>query len=517
MGDGVLEFDFGRENLLYLGKTLDEPWQYQRAQREELEPGRLWERNRRDGFIESFLKIRTKTGQGVFLRLNRAQREYSWQCGKKNVVLKARQVGITTYVAARFFTQTITQPGTLSIQVTQSRESAEDIFRIVRRFWENLPAEAREGTLHTSHRNMRQLVFPHLDSEYCLASAAENAGRGRTIQNLHCSEVARWGREGDEALASLRAAVVPGGEIVLESTANGAGGLFYREWQRAGETGYTKHFFPWWFDEAYAVEPGAELLPYTEEEEELVEGHGLNAEQMAWRRKQWAAFRSLAAQEYAEDPVSCFRASGECAFELEAVDRALRGVAEPLEARYNGRLAIWLPTQPGREYVIGVDSAGGGVDGDYSCAEVIDRDLGTQCAELHGHWSPRELAEKVVELGKEYNTALLAVESNNHGHAVLVCVRNLEYPAVYVQGKKDGWETTVVSRPAMIENLSAALRCQPELFKSEKLLSECRTFVRFANGNTGASAGNHDDCVIAMAIAWEVRKEEAGRKPKAGG
>ena len=71
---------------------------------------------------------------------------------------------------------------------------------------------------------------------------------GRTIQNLHCSEVSRWGRKGEEALASLRAAVVPGGEIVLESTPNGAGGLFYEEWQRAEETGYTRHFFPWWYD-----------------------------------------------------------------------------------------------------------------------------------------------------------------------------------------------------------------------------------------------------------------------------
>ena len=143
--------------------------------------------------------------------------------------------------------------------MTQDRESAEDIFRIVRRFWENLPEDVRNGALRTSHRNARQLVFPDLDSEYCLASAEENAGRGRTIQNLHCSEVSRWGRKGDEALASLRAAVVPGGEIVLESTANGAGGLFYEEWQRAEETGYTQHFFPWWFDRGLRPGTGPEF------------------------------------------------------------------------------------------------------------------------------------------------------------------------------------------------------------------------------------------------------------------
>jgi hypothetical protein len=299
--------------LEWVGQHLDERRKGQQgpSERLELEAGRVWEPTERDFFIDKFLKIRTKTTSQAFFRLNRVQQEYSYRCSKQNVVLKARQVGITTYIAARFFVQTITQSGILSMQVTQDRESAEDIFRIVRRFWENLPEEWRNGRLRTSHCNARQLVFTDLDSEYCLASAAENAGRGRTIQNLHCSEVSRWGGEGDEALASLRAAVVPGGEIVLESTPNGAGGLFYEEWQRAEETGYTRHFFPWWFDAAYTLEVGASFAPLTEEETELVAAQGLTIGQIAWRRKQWASLRGLAAQEFAEDAVSCFRASGE--------------------------------------------------------------------------------------------------------------------------------------------------------------------------------------------------------------
>jgi len=163
IGDAVLRFDFGREDLLILGRNLDEPDDYQRAGSGEVEPGKLWQRNRRDGFIEEVLKIRTKSARGISLKLNRAQREYSCVVtrnkAKKNVVLKARQVGITTYIAARFFVQTITHEGTLSLQVTHDRESAEDVFRIVRRFWENLPDHAREGTLRTSHCNARQLVF----------------------------------------------------------------------------------------------------------------------------------------------------------------------------------------------------------------------------------------------------------------------------------------------------------------------------------------------------------------------
>jgi hypothetical protein len=381
----------------------------------------------------------------------------------------------------------------------------------VRRFWENLPDHIRKGILKTSHRNSRQLVFSNLDSEYCLASAAENAGRGRTIQYLHCSEVSRWGREGDEALASLRSAVVPDGEIVLESTPNGAGGLFYEEWQRTEETGYTRHFFPWWFDESYILEPGADLSTLTPEENDLIAHHDLKPEQIAWRRKEWASLRRLAAQEFAEDSVSCFLASGECVFNLLSVDLALSGSVDPLEARDNNRLLIWLPTRAGRQYVIGADPAGGGTEGDYSCAEVIDRELGTQCAELHGHWPPRDFAHKLAALGLEYNGALLAVERNNHGSGVLATLRTLNYPQVFIQNNQDGWLTSAASRPRMIENLGTVLIEEPGCFRSVRLLNEFRTFVRNAAGNTGATAGSHDDCVLAMAIAWQVRKEEAGR------
>ncbi|HEY1257353.1 MAG TPA: terminase, partial [Terracidiphilus sp.] len=235
------------------------------------------------------------------MRLNRAQREYSRNCSKQNIILKARQVGITTYIAARFFLQTITQPGTLTVQVAHSQESAEAIFNIVQRFWENLPKAILRGALVKSRSNVRQIVFPWLDSEYRVETADDNAGRGMTIHNLHCSEVSRWPRGGMETLASLRAGVVPDGEIVLESTPNGATGVFYREWQQAIETGYTQHFFPWWYDDSYRVVAKKRTilspLELTSEENLLMKTHGLNEGQIAWRRKQWNALRGLAAQE----------------------------------------------------------------------------------------------------------------------------------------------------------------------------------------------------------------------------
>ena len=472
----------------------------------------------RDVLISHLLKIRSKTKGLITFELNRAQREYSRRCSRRNIVLKARQLGITSYVAARYFIQTIVRPGTMTVQVAHNQESAEEIFRIVHRFWENLPEGMRKGVLLPSHSNVRQMVFPAIDSEYRVATADDNAGRGLTIQNLHCSEVARWSRGGVEALASLRAGVPPDGDIVLESTPNGAGGVFYEEWQRAEETGYTKHFFPWWYEECYSGDlEKISLYPLTPQEQELVDRYGLTERQIAWRRVNRAQLRGLAAQEYAEDAVSCFRASGDCLFDTEMVEEILEGTTEPIVVRDNRQLMVWFPARPGHQYIIGVDPAGGGSDGDYACAQIIDRDTGMHCAELHGHFPPRELASKVAALGQEYNAALVAVERNNHGYGVLANLRAEDYPNIYSQKEQDGWLTSAASRPGMLENLAAVLATEPTLFHSPRFLNECRTFVRRADGSAAAAAGAHDDCVMAMAVAFAVRQAVAGthtRSPK---
>ena len=477
----------------------------------EAQDSEIWEPRNRDLLIESLLRIRSKKRHLVVLSANRAQREYSRRCTKRNIVLKARQLGITTYVAARFFMQTITHPGTVTVQVAHDQDSAEEIFRIVHRFWNNLPEPLQRGVLVRSRANVQEIVFPLLDSEYRVATAADpNAGRGMTIHNLHCSEVSRWPRDGMETLASLRAAVPEDGEVVLESTPNGAAGVFYEEWQRADETGYRRHFFPWWFEDAYRAEYPMTVQPLSEQEQLLVDREGLTEPQVAWRRMNWARMRGLARQEFAEDPISCFRASGECVFDLDAIDRALTRQGEPLEIHNNGRLLVWLPPHPGRQYLIGTDPAGGGSEGDYACAQVVERVTGMQCAELQGHLAPAELAAELIKLGRRYNNALLVVERNNHGHGVLAHLRAAGYPNVYRQSKQDGWLTSAVSRPAMVENLAAVLVIESGLFHSPRLLNECRTFIRYPDGSSSAASGSHDDCVLAMAIALAARQRIAG-------
>ena len=485
------------------------------AARSDVEPA-TW----RECLMNALLKIRAKNGRLRNLALNLAQQDLERTSTHRNIVLKARQLGVTTYVAARFFINCITREGTLSVQVAHDQRSAEEIFRIVHRFLENLPEPLRQGALVTSRANVRQIVFPVFDSEYRVETAADpNAGRGLTIHNLHCSEVARWPRDVSETLASLRAAVPPGGEIFLESTPNGAGGAFYDEWQSAPETGYTRHFYPWWLDPSYRR--SVEITQFTDEEIELMQKPGLDAAQIAFRREIRANFRNRAPEEYAEDAESCFLASGDCVFDADIIKRRLLQRAPIIENIDQGRLLIFFPPVAagnhyvGKQYIIGVDPAGGGVLGDYSCAQVIETANGTQCAELHGHFPPHELAARVNLLARQYNGALVAVERNNHGYAVLSqLMMSHGYTNVYKTGGQPGWLTNVATRPRMLENLAALLSQAPFMFLSPRLLEECRTFIRHPDGSCSAAAGAHDDTVIAMAIAQIVRAELRVKPPQ---
>ena len=379
------------EELTRLGKILDEPMPdtCQRTMGAMLAEALLWVRDRR--------------GRQVKLTANRAQQEYERKRGQSNIVLKARQMGISTWVAGRFFLKTITQPGTLTVQVAHTQAAAEGIFRCVHRFLRRLPVALRTGALRTGRASARQIVFPALDSEYRVETAGDpNAGRGATIQNLHCSEVSRWPGDAQETLAGLRAALPATGELVLESTPNGADGCFFEEWQRsasaAGGENLVGHFFPWWWEPEYT---GAEVVEadWTEEERELVAKHGLTGSQIGFRRRTEGRFHGMARQEYAEDADACFLASGACVFDLEMLDARLKSLGEPPVLRDGGELLVWNPPISGHEYLVAVDSAGGGSEGDYSAAQVLDLATGLQCAELQARLTTLELAHRVAELG----------------------------------------------------------------------------------------------------------------------
>ena len=150
--DELAPEELDRSGLVALGKALDH---HPRACK-----------GRRSAWLlpRQLLVVRTREGRPGKLKANKVQRDFEKKRGQRNIVLKARQMGLTTWVAARFFLKTITQPGTLTLEVAHTQEAAEEIFRIVHRFVDWLPDRLREGPLRTGRSNVRQIVFPKMDA-----------------------------------------------------------------------------------------------------------------------------------------------------------------------------------------------------------------------------------------------------------------------------------------------------------------------------------------------------------------
>ena len=228
-------------------------------------------------YVETYLKIQDKAGRLTPLIFNPSQlrlyaeverqRAAGWPV--RVIILKARQIGFSTAVAALFYQRAATVPNVHAMIVAHKADASANIFNKTKLFWECSPPEIRP-LKKTS--NARELLFenPSANSE---ARAAEpglrsrieietagnrEAGRSATIQLLHLSELAFW-PHGEQTMAALLQAVppLPGTMVIIESTANGAGGAFYREWQRAaqGESLFTPLFFPWFEHEEYRMKP----------------------------------------------------------------------------------------------------------------------------------------------------------------------------------------------------------------------------------------------------------------------
>ena len=155
----------------------------------------------------------------------------------------------------------------------------------------------------------------------------------------------------------------------------------------------------------------------------------------------------------------------------------------------------------------GGETAGGGENGDYATVQVVDLKTGMQCAELQERLRPRELAEVCSAIAARYGGALIAVERNNHGAAVLALLEAVPDGGLYRQGGQTGWLTSAASKPEMVARLGTLLLEAPERIFSKRLLGECRTFVSDERGRASAASGAHDDLVMAMAIAQAVRAE----------
>lgn len=281
---------------------------------------------------------------------NPIQRDLSTRLSKRNITVKPRQVGMTTfYLIVRCLLEAIINPGTNSFLVSQNNHYAAKHFVMLKRAFKYIGAinpglkdtenslmmQLHDNLLHTTASNSHEIILDQLDNFIGVGSAeVEEVGQGLTLHRVVCSEVARWPGKPEETLANLKEAIVMDGTIDLESTPNGAAGYFFEEFMRAqsGMSDFRAHFYEWWWDPTYKVGTngvsGPDVTLTTAEQEEmeadlnaderrLRDKIGLMFEQIAFRRAKKISLRHNFDEKYPEDPTSCFMLSGSGFFDKD--------------------------------------------------------------------------------------------------------------------------------------------------------------------------------------------------------
>lgn len=325
-------------------------------------------------YCNRLVKIKSKSGSVVPFQWNSAQRDAHKKLERQRdltgmvraIFLKGRQMGVSTYTGARFYQKVSYSRGKSCFILTHEDKATQNLFSMVKRIHDHVPADFRP---RDTSKNATQLIFADQDSGYAVGTAQSTGGTGRsfTFQLFHGSEVAFW-RNAEEHFSGVIQALPEehGTEIILESTANGVGGVFYDQWQMAerGESQFIPIFLPWFWMKEYrrAVPEG---LVFSSEEMEYQELYGIDDEQMCWMHfknidlpgGKAGRIGKLFHQEYPATAQLAFISSGE---------NTLIDGKNVLRAR---RASIDPATQARVPRVLGVDIALGG--GDYT--RMIDR------------------------------------------------------------------------------------------------------------------------------------------------
>lgn len=280
-------------------------------------------RKLRDDFLHyapRCLKIRTKSGKVVPLVLNdaqlyihqRAEEQRAVTQRVRAIVLKGRQQGCSTYVEGRFYWRVSHTKGVRAFILTHEEDASNNLFELADRYHEHCPTLVKPST---SASNAKEMFFDKLDSGYKVGTAGNKAvGRSSTVQLFHGSEVGFWPNAKTHAAGVMQAIPdEPGTEVWLESTANGLGNYFHKQWQaaEAGQSEFIAIFVAWFMQSEYrkTVPVGFEL---DEDDLEYQAAYGLDMEQMVWRRAKIIELEDpiLFKQEYPATAAEAFQVAG---------------------------------------------------------------------------------------------------------------------------------------------------------------------------------------------------------------
>ena len=406
-----------------------------------------------------------------------------------NVILKARQLGISTITAAYVAWLMMFHREKNVLVIATKFNTAANLVKKVKAIIKALPEWLRISTVDIDNRT--SFVLSN-GSQIKASSTSGDAGRSEALSLLVIDEAAHV--EGlDDLWMGLYPTLSTGGRCIALSTPNGVGNWFHKIYSEADNK--TNDFFP-------------TMLPWQVHPDRNQE----------WFEKET---RNMSRREIAQELECNFNMSGETVFGSEDIEVYLNMVKEPKHRTgFDRNLWIWEERHPESSYLISADVARG--DGkDYSVCHVFNIENMELVAEYQGKVTPDIFSRVLFDIGQEYGNGLLVVENNSVGYAVLDKLKEMRYPNLYHSIKSThefveeyqadqmsnavaGFTTTSKTRPLIVAKMEEFIRNNLIKIYSSRLLAEMKTFV-WNNGRAEAMRSYNDDLIMSFAVGCWVR------------
>ena len=280
--------------------------------------------------LNNLYQIVNKQGCKTGFKLSWAQEElYSnmWYC---NLILKARQLGISTFVCLLFLDRCLFNSNVAAGVIAHTREDAEYLFKRIKFAYDNLPEEIK-SILPATSDSARELVFSNGSSLRVGTSM-----RGSTLQYLHISEFgkicAKFPDKAQEIITGSLNTIAPGQYIFIESTAEGREGYFYELCKQAqanagkelSKLNFRFHFFPWWKEPGYRI--GSSITMSQEMHEYFInlagKGIQLDQEQRYWYAARFATQGENMRREFPSSAEEAWEQSTEGTYYAKHINQA---------------------------------------------------------------------------------------------------------------------------------------------------------------------------------------------------
>jgi len=446
-------------------------------------------------FINNYVKISHKKRGVIPFALYPFQEEIllKWTSNRHNILLKARQMGMSTLVSALALWILLYKKEQFIFVMAIQEKTSKKIVAKVKRMYDLLPPWMKKfaTVLEKSQTNFKLSTHSAIEA----GASADSAGRAEAISLLIVDEAAHPTHNMDLIWESASPALssCEGGSIVL-STPKGAGNWYHQQWQQAisKQNKFVPHKLMWYehpeHDDAWFKE----------------ETFGLKKRQIA--------------QEF----LCNFNASGDTFISPEDIEYLQNNIKDPIWMGLSGQQYWkWEQPSPSKNYIVSCDTSRGDGD-DYTTAHVIDLGEMEQVAEYKSKIMYYDFAPIAVQIATEYNNALLLIENNNIGYEVLrkieseIGYSNLYYSKKgtheYVEagshyGRSDvifGFTTSMKTRPLILAKLEEFVSNKILKINSVRTVDEMTTFV-WVNHKAQAQKNFNDDLVTSLATACWVR------------